>query len=217
MVVANPWSWEEMVHVRGMELFVCSSNLEVDVSIFSLYVLSGSGMAVTCLFGRIFGWVKIRSHLFFIEFMLWMPLDIWVSVIGCLRVGRRLLYDVILEVALSRSSGMDYFWLFRIYSCNRSMINWAGLLTLMTPFLFLLLVVVLMIVCCSQEVKWLGGITGFPLRLIFLYGGFSYSVFPLQRDFHTQIMVDSILCPICFGSMETIDHLFAGCTDLVVI
>lgn len=45
-----------------------------------------------------------------------------------------------------------------------------------------------MVVYCFQEVLRLGGIIGFPSNSIFLYGGFSYRVFPLERDFHIEVL-----------------------------
>ena len=54
-----------------------------------------------------------------------------------------------------------------------------------------------------------------PIKLCVLLWRIRLSGIPTRERLSARgIMVDSIMCPVCGGAVETIDHIFAGCSQL---
>lgn len=75
-----------------------------------------------------------------------------------------------------------------------------------------------MVVCLTQEVQTLIGIFVFQLSwMFFLWRMCLYSIPTRERLSYRCIRADSIMFPTCSISVETIDHVFTRCMELLDI
>ena len=57
-----------------------------------------------------------------------------------------------------------------------------------------------------------------PIKLNILLWRIHNSIIPTRERLSVRgIMVYSILCPVCLSAVETIDHIFGGCSHLIEV